>query len=286
MKLKHSKIKNTGILFELLVRQIAADTLENTDSKAIDIIKKYFNHTEIAKEYQIYKAVSSAKGLTENKGNMLINSIVEVQKKLNQSKLNREKYSLISAIKENYDLENFFKAKIDNYKVYASIYLLFESNNSKEVTSPVALTDFKVTILEHITTSNADAKEKDQILEEFSNTDKETRLLIYKLLVNKFNDKYKNELNVRQKDLLREYVNNVTTTTRLKDYINTELVVIRKELNGLINEITDPVRKIKVKQVSEIIKEIPKTKNVSDDDVINLFNYYQLVDELKETVKK
>lgn len=279
MKLKHSKIKNTGILFELLVRQIATDTLDNINSKAIDIIKKYFNNTEIAKEYQLYKAVSSTRNLSESKGNMLINSIVDAQKKLNQSKLNKEKYSLISAIKEGYDLDDFFKAKIDNYKLFASTYLLFESNNNQNIINPVSVTDFKVTLLEHITSSNID-KEKDQIMEEFSNTDKETRLLIYKILVNKFNDKYKGDLNLRQKNLLKEYVNNVTTTTRLKDYINTELSSVKIELNNLVNEINDPVRKIKVKQVSEIIKEISKNKNVTDDDVINLFNYYQLVDEL------
>lgn len=279
MKLKHSKIKNTGILFELLVRQIATDTLDNINSKAIDIIKKCFNNTELAKEYQLYRAVSTTRNLTENKGNILINSIVESQKKLNQSKLNKEKYSLISMIKENYDLDDFFKAKIDNYKIFASTYLLFESTNNKDIINPVSITDFKMTLLEHITSSIID-KEKDQILEEFSNTDKETRLLIYKILVNKFNDKYKGELNVRQKNLLKEYVNNVTTTTRLKDYINAELAVVKTELNTMVSEIIDPVRKIKVKQVSEIIKEIAKNKNVTDDDVINLFNYYQLVDEL------
>lgn len=279
MKLKHSKIKNTGILFELLVRQIASDALENIDSKALDIIKKYFNHTELAKEYRIYEAISTSKGLNENKANMLINTIVETHKKLNQSKLNKEKYSLISAIRENYDIDNFFKAKIDNYKVFASVYLLFESSVNKEIISPKSVNGFKSVIMEHITTSNV-SKESNQIMEEFSNTDKETRLLIHKILINKFNDKYKDDLNDKQKDLLREYVNNVTTTNKLKDYINEEFISVKKDLSALIEGISDPVRKIKVKQVSEIIKEIPKNKNASDDDVINLFNYYQLIDEI------
>lgn len=279
MKLKHSKIKNTGILFELLVRQIASDALENIDSKALDIIKKYFNHTELAKEYRIYEAISTSKGLNENKANMLINTIVETHKKLNQSKLNKEKYSLISAIRENYDIDNFFKAKIDNYKVFASVYLLFESSVNKEIISPKSVNGFKSIIMEHITTSNV-SKESNQIMEEFSNTDKETRLLIHKILINKFNDKYKDDLNDKQKDLLREYVNNVTTTNKLKDYINEEFISVKKDLSALIEGISDPVRKIKVKQVSEIIKEIPKNKNASDDDVINLFNYYQLIDEI------
>ena len=186
MKLKHSKLKNTGILFELLVRQMAADTLNDTDSKAIDIIKKYFNHSELAKEYKIYKAASTVSGLSESKGNMLISSIIDAQKKLNQSKLNREKYSLISAIKESYDIENFFKAKIDNYKLYASIYMLFESSNNAEVINPVSITDFKMTILEHITASNVDTKEKDRNhWRSFPILIKLLDYLIYKILVNK-----------------------------------------------------------------------------------------------------
>ena len=63
MKLKHNKLRNTGLLFELLVRQITTDTLNNKESKAVDILKKNFNNTLIAKEYRIYKALLSSKNL-------------------------------------------------------------------------------------------------------------------------------------------------------------------------------------------------------------------------------
>ena len=286
MGLKHSKFKNTGLLFELLVRQIASDTLENKDSPALGIIKKYFSKSELAKEYKIYKILSSYKGLNESKATILLESAVQSQKKLSHSNLRKEKYSLISAIKENYNVDEFFKAKIDNYKLYASIYLLFESASSKDVIAPEIITDVKYSIVENLTKTNTEEKIKSEILEEYSKTDHNTRTLIYKLLVKKFNDKYNNELNDRQKNLLREYVNEVTMTPKLKEYVNEQSMIVRNELKDLLPEIKDKTTQIKVKQVAEIIKPISKKRSVNDDDILNLFNYYQLVDEINLIVKK
>lgn len=285
MTLKHSKFKNTGLLFELLVRQIAADTLENKDSKAVSILRKHFSKTELAKEYNIYKALSSNKNISEGRANLLINSSVESQQKLSQSNLRKEKYALISAIKENYNIDEFFKAKIENYKLFASIYLLFESNCSDVSINPEIVTDYKINILENLT-KPVSSEKKSEILQEFNDTDKETRLLIYKIMIGKFNDKYKDALNDRQKKLLKEYINEVSMTPKLREYVNEQLMEVRGELKTLLPTIQDKTIQIKVKQVAEIIKEIPKNKSVSDDDVSNLFNYYQLVDEINEVVKK
>jgi len=285
MALKHSKFKNSGLLFELLVRQITADTLENKDSKAIDILKKYFSKTELAKEYNIYKVLSENKNVSENKASLLLESSIQAYSKLNQSQLRKEKYSIIASIKEAYDIDDFFKAKLDNYKTLASIYLLLESGSSKETINPEALTEYKMTIVEGMTKSNA-KETKSEMLLEFNENDKETRLLVYKILVGKFNDKYKDALNERQKNLLKEYITEVSMTPNLRDYVNEQLMVVRQELKASLPNIQDKTIQIKVKQVTEIIKEVPKTKIVTDDDVSNLFNYYQLVDEINQVTKK
>jgi len=285
MALKHSKFKNSGLLFELLVRQITADTLENKDSKAIDILKKYFSKTELAKEYNIYKVLSENKNVSENKASLLLESSIQAYSKLNQSQLRKEKYSIIASIKEAYDIDDFFKAKLDNYKTLASIYLLLESGSSKETINPEALTEYKMTIVEGMTKSNA-KETKSEMLLEFNENDKETRLLVYKILVGKFNDKYKDALNERQKNLLKEYITEVSMTPNLRDYVNEQLMVVRQELKASLPNIQDKTIQIKVKQVTEIIKEVPKTKSVTDDDVSNLFNYYQLVDEINQVTKK
>lgn len=282
MALKHSKFKNTGLLFELLVRQVTADMLENKDSVSVGMIKKYFANSELGKEYAIYKNLSTLKGLQESKAAMLIDNSIQAQKKLSQATLRKEKYALISEIKTHYNIDEFFKSKIENYKLYASIYLLFEAANTNDSLDPKKTTEVKFSILESLTRSaNADM-EKDPIMEEFKNSDPEVRLLTYKLLVDKFNSKYNGQLNVRQKSLLREYVNEVTMSPKLKDYVNEELEKVKHDLKVLLPGIQDKVIQIKIKQIAEIIKPISKTKSVSDEDVVNLFNYYQLIEELKK----
>ena len=95
-KLRHSKLRNTGLLFEMLVRQLATDTLNNKDSIATTILKKYFNKTELSKEFKIYQTLYNTKNLTEVKSNMLINSCLDAYNKLNKIKLKKEKYDLVS----------------------------------------------------------------------------------------------------------------------------------------------------------------------------------------------
>ena len=135
MKIKHSKFKNTGILFELLVRQITADTLKGGDSPAIDILKEYFVKTELGREYKLYESILKSQTLNEGRANILISTILENSKKYNRSALRKQKYNLINEIKRHYSLESFFGAKVKNYKEIASIYTLIESYNYKEVTN-------------------------------------------------------------------------------------------------------------------------------------------------------
>ena len=124
MKVKHSKYKNTGILFELLTRQLTADTIAGNNPKALSIIKKYFSgDSTLLKEYKIYHTFVGKKFKEEWKATMLINTLIEAHGKINKGQLRREKYNLIKEIKDTYDINNFFKAKISNYKVMASILI-------------------------------------------------------------------------------------------------------------------------------------------------------------------
>ena len=151
MKIKHSKFKNTGILFELLVRQIASDTISGADSAAIGLVKKYFSKSELTKEHKLYQALVSTKALTEGKAESLINATLEISSRLNRSALRKEKYNLIKDIREAYGIEEFFKSKINNYSQYAAAYNLIEAHNSLEFVEPSQVIENKVTLLEHIT---------------------------------------------------------------------------------------------------------------------------------------
>lgn len=276
MKVKHSKYKNTGILFELLTRQITSDTISGGNNKALSILKKYFNSkSELLKEYKIYNTLSTKSYPDENKATILVNTLIEAHNKLNRSRLRREKYNLIKELKSTYDLNNFFKAKITNYKTMASIYNLTENKDA----TPLSIVNSKVQLIEHLTTPNEKVK-KNVVMETYNYEDKNTRLLTQKILLEKFNDKYKG-LGENQKVLLQEYVNTVSNSPSLKTYINSEIKKVKKQLTQYSNKITDQVIKIKVNEAQNLIKPLCKKSSVHDDNVSNLLNYYELVNELK-----
>jgi hypothetical protein len=281
MKIKHSKYKNTGILFELLVRQIASDTMANKDSSAINLVKKYFNKTELAKEYKIYQILTSSNALNETKAEIFINATINASSRLNKSILRKEKYNLIKEIRENYNIEEFFKAKINYYTQYAAIYNLVESHNSSEFIEPNQIINNKITLLEHITRKEVNKDSvKDRILEEYASMDKGTRLLAYRVLLEKFNKKY-STLDTRQRNVLKEYINNISNTTGLKEFVNKQYVILHNELTELIQTVTDNTIKIKLNEVTNLLQPLGKNQNVKDENLISLLQYFQLVNELK-----
>ena len=278
MKVKHSKYKNTGILFELLTRQLTADTIAGSNPKALSIIKKYFSgDSTLLKEYKIYHTFIGKKYKKESRATILINTLVEAYSKLNKGQLRREKYNLIKEIKETYDINNFFKAKISNYKVMASIFNLLENNDA----SPLSIVNSKITLLEHITGKTLSNKpKKNVVMEDYVKYDKDTRLLTYKVLLEKFNDKYSG-LGENQKTLLKEYVNSVTNSPILKTFINKEIKEVKKAITGYSKKVKDKAVAIKLTETKNMIKPLCKKSSVNDDNVINLLNYYELVNELK-----
>ena len=276
MKVKHSKYKNTGILFELLTRQLTSDTISNSTPKALSIIKKYFSgNSTLLQEYKIYHTFINKKFKKESNATLLINTLIEAHNKLNKSQLKKEKYNLIKEIKDTYDINNFFKAKISNYKIMASIFNLLENKDS----SPLSMVNSKVTLLEYITETKPKQK-TNTVLENYNKQDKDTRLLAYKVLLEKFNNKYKG-LGDNQKTLLKEYVNSVTNSPVLKAYINEEIKKVKKTLINYSKKVEDKAVAIKLNETKNMIKTLCKKSFVNDDNVINLLNYYELVNELK-----
>jgi hypothetical protein len=280
-KIKHSKYKNTGIIFELLVRQIASDTVSGKDSAAINIVKKYFNKTELVKEHKIYQALINSKALNENKAESLINTTVSLSSRLNKSTLRKEKYNLIKEIREYYNIDDFFKAKINNYLQYAAAYNLIEAQNSSEFIEPSQIIDNRVTLLEHITRKEVDVEEvKNRVLEEYSKMDSGTRILTYKILLEKFNEKY-TVLLPTQKTILKEYINNISNTVKLREFINDQYDFVKKTLTIALPSIEDKTTQIKLKEVINFLQPLDKNQNVKDENIISLLQYHQLIKELK-----
>jgi len=286
MSKQHSKLKNTGILFELLVRKIASDIVSNKNTPANKIIKEFFNSsTELNNELQLYQTLIKDKFPGESFADKFIDKVLEARKKLDNKKLKEEKYALIKVIKENYDLDEFFKARVHDYKEYASIFKLFEDCLGNHV-KPADIITSRATIIEHITNKKISTETvRSQLMMEYEKLDKDIRLLAYKSLVERFNDKY-SSLDDNQKSLLKHYINNVTNTTTLREYLNREIPKVKKEIESHLKYIDNKVIRIKLKEVTSQIENFMKGSLVEDKHILTLMRYYQLLKELKRTKEK
>ena len=283
MRIKHSKYKNTGLLFELLVRQITADTLSGGEnSPALNILKKSFTKTELGKEYKLYESLFKNKNLTENRADITLSTILEASRKLNRSILRREKYNLINEIKNHYNLDEFFKHQVVGYKAYASFYKLIEIFSSDRLSETDEIISNKISILEYLTQSPINTqKVKENLIEEFSKYDKDLRILTYKVMLEKFNGKYSN-LNHPQKKILKEFINSIDNTPRLKEIYNTKILEIKNILLSQVKKVKDNTTKIKLVEIIKLLTEIDKGSKINNDDLTNLLQYYELTEELSK----
>lgn len=274
-KLKHSKFKNTGILFELLVRQIASDTLSDNTCYATQIIKRHFKKgSQLATELKLYQALTKENFDSKYKAQEFLNIVLKERAKLNETNLKREKYNLIKSIKDSYVIEDFFKYRVNNYKELASAYKLFEHTESN---SPKEYVDCKNTIFEAITTEKVVIKEQ-VTNKEYSNQPKEVRLLAYKFLVDSFNSKY-SSLSESQQLILKNYIENIDNSGKLRKFIVSEVARLKRELKSI--KLKDKVTQIKLNETINLIRELTKHKVVNENQILALLRYNQLLEELR-----
>ena len=283
MKVKHSKYKNTGLIFELLVKQIAADTLSRKDSPAVKILKKFYTgNTSLVREFKLYDFVLKNKGIGQKKAEAILSTIVELSRKIDTATLSKQKYELIKELKNHYNLEDFFSIKVESYKPLAALYCLLEAQNTEGLVDPQVFVDNKTTLLEHFLQTKQDGNNaKDTLIEEYSKYDKDLRLLTYKILLEKFNNKYDNLL-PEQKNILREFIISANSTTKLRTLVNEELGKIQVQITKLKPRIEDQIVKIKLDEISKSITPVKNTEKVTDNHLVSLMQYYELVGELKK----
>ena len=278
-KFKHSKLRSTGLLFEFLLRQVTVDVLnKKKESPALKIIKKQFNeHTEIGKELALYNLIMTKKFKSDKKADFFLSEVIRQRGKLNNATLRREKYNIIASIKESYDVNQLFSSKVPNYKVFASVYKLFEGINEMGADEK---TESYFIIVENVTTVKH-TKNKSYIPEEFK--DKDLRILSYKTLLEKFNKKYTN-LSDEQKHVLKEYISNISNTNNFSIFVETQIPKLKKKLNGKVKKVKDKVLKIKLQEAINCVDKfcLNESKQTDDNSVVQLLRYYELDKELNK----
>lgn len=280
-KIRHSKFKNTGFLFELLTRQITLEVLNGSEEKSKEIIKEFFaGKTELSKELRLFNLLINEKYNSENKAEKFIDAILEAHTRLNYSKLKREKYNLVKSIKETLDIDNFLSSPVTNYKILASVHKLFEAK-TLNVTDVKDVFDSKLTLVEHISTKTTNLKQKEtKLVEDYKKQEKDLRLLTFKILTESFNKKYTN-LNDNQKNLLREYINNVSNTSKFGEYFEKELIKTITELHSMYKGMKDKITKIKLRETINVLKKQKLGKKILDEQVSALMLSYELIKEIK-----
>ena len=287
-RVKHSKFKNTGILFELLVRQITLEILNgDTTEKAKKIVAEFFSpKTELNKELRLYELLLKEKYNSESRAEKFIDTINEAHDRINQKQLQKEKYNLVKKINESFKMDDFLSSPISNYRVLASIYKIFEAKRMEDYDVKDVFNS-KITLIENITSKPSTLVEKkqgtNQIVESYKKQDKDLRLLTYKILVETFNKKYSN-LDENQKELLKQYINNISNTTGFKSYVEKQIPSIVSELKTLSKSIKDKVTQIKLSETISVLNKTKVGKVVSDNHVSSLMISYELIKELKTKV--
>ena len=281
MKIRHSKYKNTGLIFELLVKQIASDVLNKKESPAVAIIKEHFTgRTALVREFGLYELVSKNRKVSQIKAEAIVSTIIEVSRNIDSQLLKSQKYRLIEQISKNYNIEDFFSIKVETYKPLAALYCLLEAHRAVDVVDPNFLILNKTTVLEHLTATTQDKdKVKDTLIEEYSKYDKDLKLLAFKILLEKFNSKY-NDLLPEQKNTLREFITSVDSSTRLRTVVNEEFKKLKVTITELKETVQDTIIKIKLEEVLKGIPNVSKTQRVTDEHLVDILQYYELVKEL------
>lgn len=282
---KHSKFKNAGILFELLTRQITADILAGRDeSFTKNLMFKYFHESkELGKEVQLYNFIVQQSSKDVASADRILNVVLQTRSKLNEKELDKQKYDLIKEIKEKYNIDEFLKNKIPNYKLYASVYKLFEDTTKNEIKFDVKeLVESREYIVENLT---REKRNGDESLDVYGNQPAEVRLIAYKFLIENFNKKYSNLL-PDQKKLLKEYITNISNSSKFTQFVNDEYKRVSTILKEKIQNVSSEVVKIKMNEVISQFSSKTVSGVVKENQLSPLLNAYELVEELKKIINE
>ena len=285
-KLRHTKIKNTGVLFEVLTRQVTADIIDGKESKAVSLIKKHFNkNSTLGKELELYNILTTESYKSRSKAERLIDVVIKTRQRISNKILRSEKYNLIKAIKENYDVKALFSTKMPNYKKLASIYKLFLYETTGEDINPTEVVDSREYVVESLIVERSKPEDKSELLKEYNSEDTDVKLLAYTLMVEKFNEKY-SKLSQSQKNVLRKYINNVSNTNSLTEFIDGEIINIKGVLKKLLPTVNDDITSIKLREVTEQVGKLAGCNEATENTVVTLMRYYELIKELENVTGK
>ena len=282
-KYNHSKLKNTYLIFEFLIRQLTNEMITESNPKKspmYSIIKEYFNKGVLNEELKLYQALVNNHIPKEYTADKLIDECVRRYQGINKKKLDKERYKLIGEVKKKYDLNKLFSVKVNDYKEAGNVFFLFESIRNGDI---VEKSKQQGMIMENITSP----KEKDKSMKIFESIKKaspENRELAYMILIERFNKKYGSSLNQYQKKYIRDYIYN---NNDLKGWVNEHIKNIKKEVGSYVKMLNegneqDQILSLKVNECVSKINYLRKKKIMDKEDHFKIIQSYKLLEQLED----
>jgi len=269
MRNKHNKKRNVAFIYEALTLTVTESIINKNDSKktkAMEIIKEFFNDTEVAKEHDIYRSILGCKGIEKSVAEKIIVEAKRQHDILDKQKLFSEQTALIKMINKNLDTE-VFSTFVPSYKSLATISQMF---------------NIDVSIRDRVLLES-------RVVEEmvFEEKREETKLeqideIVMNKFLEKFNSKYSGVLSENQRTLLMKYISSFSDNgLELKVYLNEEIGEIKSKITGLMEDkkLCDSQMKGSVEKVLTILESL-KEKPVNDEMLKDILKFQDLVKEM------
>lgn len=264
-KIKHNKIKNTGLIYQILVRKMIQQATNGKKPTAYNIFNNFFSKDKaLGKQLAIYNLLTNTKYENKDMASSLFEEALDLRMKIDDIRLDKQKYYCIKQIKKHYRIKPLFQTKVDNYKVYASIYKVFESLRYSEY-NPLTIVQSRHHVLDFMLRPLQEQSQVDsQDMKLFREQDYDVKEAALTLYVQKFNQKFA-VLNESQKQLLKKYTYTMTDNTQLDGYMNKEIDRLHQMFKDDDNE--------KVQQIFENVDKIKSINNIQDKlySVLNLY---------------
>jgi len=276
---KHKKYKNTGLLYELLIRQVTSDVLRGRKPVALNIIKKFFKKdSALSEELQVYDTLLNNKVSDTNFALKMVEDILESKKNLDKKQLSSQKYALVKEIINNFDKEEFFKTKIANYKIYASICNLLEYSREE---NPSDFVKNKITIAEHVVKESKQPTQN--AATHLKGVDSELKFLTLKILTEKFNNKW-GSLSQPQKSILRHFIFNSVDSKESRVFFVEHVNSLKSRIEATKRSLKDTVLRVKLGKIQEYLDSMNPTRTsfIHEDHYLTLLRYYELLNELNK----
>jgi|TARA_Y100000034_G_scaffold93567_1_gene113265 uncharacterized protein (DUF1778 family) len=278
--MKHNKKYNIGVIFELLTKQVATGVINEqpaVSKKASTLINKYFSTNALLhEELLLFNILLYNQADSHRVASKLLEGTLVSAQAMEERELIEVKETLIKEISEIFDEQTFFKTKIPNYKVYASIQQLLnlsrKKQNSRKITEKIILEE---TVIDHLLNNTEVQRAKEQYEK---NNKQSVDNFTMKLVLEKFNTKYDSKFNSEQKVLLRDFINN--NTQEFEKHAKDEIIKVDSVLEKAINECNDSLLKIKLQDAKKILNEI-KTLELSENVLTRLLTYLDLTKDLQ-----